>query len=872
MLQQLVKSGPIWKMPTYFTPLIGREQDVATICALLQEPEVRLLTLLGIGGIGKTRLSIQAATNLRSYFTEGACFVPLSIVSDPEQVIPTIAQELGILETKEQPIFEHVKVSLQDRHFLLLLDNFEQVVAAAPYIEELLAACPGLKVIVTSRVVLQLQAEQQFPVLSLSLPSLNPLPDLKSLAEYTAVALFVQRARTILPNFQLTETNAQAIAEICMHLDGLPLAIELAAARIKLLSPAAILTRLSQRFELLTGEARRHPPRHQTLRNTLKWSYDLLESEEQQFFRQLSVFVESFSLEGAEAVRSADNNIKGSALSTLDGITSLLDKSLLLRHEQEGEEPRFRMLETVREYGLECLRELGELEQIQRVHAMYYLSLVEQAEPQLKGRQQIRWLTLLEQELENLRAALGWLIEHGEAEPVLQFCGALWRFWYLRGYWSEGRRWLALALQMKPVEDQTALRAKALYGAGELAYYQNDRAATPPLLEESIAIYRTLGIKKELANALGALGIALHKLGEPSAARVLLEESEALCRTLDNKWELANLLCKSASLALFQEDLAQVTTRAQEALVLAQELGDKDLTATVLSTLAHIAAFQEDLKEIVALNRERLTLAQELGNKYLIAIALQNIGYYSALQGDLTQVESAYQGLKLARELGTKRLISVVLHTVGYVTERQGKMKEAAIWYRQGLDLAQEMGDETEVGWHLTGLASVAATTGQFYRAAHLFGAAAKRLDVMANMNSIERNDYEQTINKVRAQLDEEVFTSAWTAGQTMTPEQALTVPEPTPALQSPVPLEPPTAPTEPQPTRTFRSAQAIKFTAREKDVLRELAQGLTDVEIAERLVISERTVGKHLENIFQKMGVNTRGAAIRYAIDNGLV
>jgi predicted ATPase/DNA-binding CsgD family transcriptional regulator len=871
VLQQLVKSGPIWKMPTYFTPLIGREQDVATICALLQQPEVRLLTLLGIGGIGKTRLSIQAATNLRSYFTEGACFVPLSIVSDPEQVIPTIAQELGILETKEQPIFEHVKVSLQDRHFLLLLDNFEQVVAAAPDIEELLAACPGLKVMVTSRVVLQLQAEQQFPVLSLSLPSLNPLPDLKSLAEYTAVSLFVQRARTILPNFQLTEANAQAIAEICVHLDGLPLAIELAAARIKLLSPAAILTRLSQRFELLTGEARRHPPRHQTLRNTLKWSYDLLESEEQQFFRQLSVFVESFSLEGAEAVRSADNK-KGSALSTLDGITSLLDKSLLLRHEQEGEEPRFRMLETVREYGLECLRELAELEQIQRLHAMYYLSLVEQAEPQLKGRQQIKWLTFLEQELENLRAALGWLIEHGEAEHTLQFCGALWRFWYLRGYWSEGRRWLALALQMKPLTDQTALRAKALYGAGELACYQNDGAATRPLLEESIAIYRTLGIKKELANALGALGIALHPLGDPSGVSVLLEESEALCRTLDNKWELAHLLCKLASLALFQEDVAQAATRAQEALLLAQELGDKDLTATVLSTLAHIAAFQGDLKEIIALNRERLTLAQELGNKYLIAIALQNISYYSALQGDLTQVESAYQGLKLARELGTKRLIIVVLHTVGYVTERQGNMNEAAIWYRQGFDLAHEIGDETEMGWHLTGLASVAAAAGQFYRAAHLFGAAAKRLDVTANMNSIERNDYEQTINKVRAHLGEEVFASAWAVGQTMTPEQALTVPEPPPALQSPVPLEPPTTPTEPQPTKTSRSTHAIKFTAREKDVLRELAQGLTDVEIAERLVISERTVGKHLENIFQKMGVNTRGAAIRYAIDNGLV
>ncbi len=875
MLPHLIKSEPIWKMPTFFTPLIGREEDVNTACALLQQPEVRVLTLLGIGGIGKTRLGIQVATNLRAYFTDGACFVGLSAVNDPEQVIPTIAEELGILKTKEQSLFEHVQVALQDRCFLLLLDNFEQVAAAGPAIEELLVACPALKVLVTSRVVLQLQAEQQFTVPPLSLPPLKPPLPYTALAEYTSVALFVQRARSILPNFQLTESNAQAIAEICVRLDGLPLAIELATARIKLLPPAAILARLSQRFELLTGEARRHPPRHQTLRNTLKWSYDLLESEEQRFFRQLAVFVESFSLEAVEAVRGAINKTKGSPLPTLDGISSLLDKSLLLRYEQEGEEPRLRMLETVREYGLECLRGQGELVDIQQAHALYYLSLVEKAEPQLRGKEQIQWLSLLDQEMENLRAALGWLIEQKEMEPTLRFCVALWRFWYIRGHWSEGRDWLKRALQMTQDAPPTVARARALYCAGELAYHQDDEAIARPLLEESVAICRSLGAQRELASALGLLGVLLVAQGDVTVAQPLLKESEVLCRTLNSIWELSYLLPKLGNMAARQGDLAEATQRTEEALQLARALGDKSLIATALAMLRYISALQGDLKQTVNWLQEALTLAQELGDKYLIAVTLQNLSYYSALRGDLTQAAAAHKSLMLTQELGDKMLLIIVLHTVGYVTERQGKLDEAAVWYQQGLELAQEIGNETEMGWHLVGLASVATAAGQFYRAAHLFGAAAKRINVEVNMNSTEQADYNQYVEKVRSQLGEEVFLAAWEAGQTMIPEQVIAVTEPPPVSKTPAPSEPPLTPApavEAQTTRVHYPTHLVKLTRRELDVLRELAQGLTDGEIAEHLIISERTVGKHLENIFQKIGVNTRGAAIRYAIDNRLV
>jgi len=365
---------------------------------------VRLLTLLGVGGIGKTRLAIQVATQLRERFADGVCFVSLAPISDPSLVISSIAYEVGLQEAGAQPLVETIKAWLRDKQFLLLLDNFEQIVSAAPLLEDLLAACPRLIILVTSQEVLRLSAEQLFPVPSLTFPDLATLTEQEDLGQYTAVSLFIQRAQALKPDLQLTPANARTIAEICVRLDGLPLAIELAAARIRVLPPQALLIRLAQRLQVLTGGSHTLPQRQQTLRNTIQWSYDLLNTEEQRLFRRLSVFVGGCTLSAAEAVcgRSSDASV-GIGSSVLDGVASLIDKSLLYQTEQEGEEPRLAMLETIREFGLECLERQGELEDARRAHAHYYLMLVEQAEPHLLGPEQLLWLDRLEQELDNMR-------------------------------------------------------------------------------------------------------------------------------------------------------------------------------------------------------------------------------------------------------------------------------------------------------------------------------------------------------------------------------------------------------------------------------------------------------------------------------------
>ncbi len=902
-----LKHEPLWKVPITFTSLIGREQDVATIDALLLRPDVRLLTLLGVGGIGKTRLSLQVAGDMWKYFSDGVCFVSLAAINDPELVVPAIAQEFGIPEIGTQPLFEQVKVSLHDKQLLLILDNFEQVMNASPRVEELLAACPSLKIVVTSRAVLHLQAEQEFTVPPLALPNLNHLPEHEVLSDYAAVSLFVRRAQAIQPAFHVTAANARTIAEICVCLDGLPLAIELAAARIKLLPPQALLSRLTQRLQVLTSGIRTLPERQQTLRNTLRWSYDLLDPEEQRLFRRLSVFVGGWSLEAVDAVVHADHEASSGPVSVLDGVASLLDKSLLLQVKQEGNEPRLIMLETVREYGLECLRESREAEVSQRAHALYYLRLAEQAEPHLKGAQQIEWLEQLEMEQENLRAALGWLLEQKEADLAVRLGGAMWWFWYGRGYWSEGRRWLEAALALPQMEGQTAARAKALRGAGTLALYQWDYAVAPVLLEESAALYRESGDKRGLAGSLGELGWYKFRQNDFAAARTLLEESIGLAREVSDKRILAYLLrylgwlfgmpgdydrafplvkesvelCRElgdkhgltytltalSRIVLWQGNATQAVALAQESLTLARDLHNKPDIADALYELACSAEYQGEYGQAEVLTRENLVLARELGDKDRISGALASLGEFALYRGDFSWATTCLEEcLSLFREAGIKHNIALALYYLGELRRMQGEIMQAAALHTEGLALAREVGSKFFTGYHLVGLAKVAAAKAQPERAARLFGASAHWLNPAVDLEARPREDYERAMENLRAQLGEEAFAAAWEQGLAMTPEQALAEQKQdiTTELVSSMPQS--TLPAQLIPT------YPDGLTRREVEVLRLVALGWGDAQVAEQLVISPRTVNGHLRSIYNKINVNSRGAATHYAMEHHLL
>lgn len=897
----ILSSEPLWKVPTTLTRLIGREQDVAAICTLLERPEVRSLTLLGTGGIGKTRLSLQVATEMRKHFTHGVCFVPLAAISDPTLVVASIAEMLGVREVSEQPLFEQVQMYLREKQLLLILDNFEQVVRAVSQVEELLAACPHLKVIVTSRAALHMQGEQEYPVSPLRLPPLKQLPQGEALAQYAAVALFLERARAVVPTFQMTLANADAVAEICVHLDGLPLAIELAAARVKLLPPRILLARLTQRFQVLTGGARTLPVRQQTLHNTLQWSYDLLDAEEQRLFRRFAVFRGGSTLEAVEAVWSVDHATESGALSALDAVASLLDKSLLLGIEHEREEPRFIMLETVREFGLERLREMGKAEVSQRAHAEYYVSWAEQAESHLKGAQQLSWLGRLKQEQENLRAALGWLIEQEEAVLALRLCAILWQFWHIRGYWSEGQRWLEAALGLPGAERPTAARARVLCGAGTLAsrlgevvaahswleessalyqelgeqqglaealgrlgwslYQQSDLPAARTLLEESVRLAQAVGDQSTLANTLLTLGMFLHYQGEATGAQHLLEESEALSRKLGDTHALASTLANVGRTALEQGNVTHTIARAQESLALARELDNRRVIAEALYLLASVAELQGAYAQAVELSEQCLELAQEIGDKQRSAYALYLLGYIALRQGEKTQAATQAQAsLTRFRELGLKADIAIALTALGEISWAQGDLAQAQSRFHEGLMLSKEAGRKLAIGWSIIGLARIAAAEGQLLRAVCLFAAAEPWFDPNVNMEPIRTADYQRTKESMLAQLGKQVFLATWTKGRSMTLEHILATTEPA-TTHEPLPA-----------TKSLPPAISLdELTAREVEVLRLVAQGWTDAQIAKHLVISPRTVNAHLTSIYRKIQVSSRSAATRYAMEHHL-
>jgi len=499
-------------LPVPPTALLGRASEVTTLVQRMRHDEVRLVTLTGPGGTGKTRLGIQVAAELRDFFTGGMWFVSLAPLNEAALVLPTIAQALGLWDGAGPALVARLAAALPLQPALLFLDNFEHVVGAAPQVAELLMACPHLKVLVTSREVLHVRAEHAFVVPPLALPDPAYLPTLAELAALPSVALLLQRTQAVNPKFVLTTANASAVAAICVHLDGLPLALELAAARLKLLSPQALLARLGQRLTVLTGGARDVPTRQQTLRNTIAWSYDLLDAWEQRLFRWLSVFVGGCTLQAAEAVCARAG---GKAGDVLEGIASLVDKSLLQRLEPTGEdseEPYLRMLETLREYGHEALMEHGEGASARQAHADYFCRVAAEAEAALQGPQLVPWLEQLEREHDNLRAVLRWALEKDQAALALPLGAALERFWVIRGHRTEGLAFLERALA-SGAEVAPEVRAKALLAAARLAFVQGNYPRGEALARESLDLFRALGDSGGIALSLDRLGMAAWRPG-----------------------------------------------------------------------------------------------------------------------------------------------------------------------------------------------------------------------------------------------------------------------------------------------------------------------------------------------------------------------
>ena len=763
---------PTPSLPMPLTSLVGREREIADVVALLRREGLRLLTLVGPGDVGKTRLALEAASRVAADFSDGVAFVPLAPIRDPGLVASAIAQAFGLWEVGNKPPLEGIRAFLHAKNLLLVLDNFEHLVDAAPLVIDLLMACPQLTVLVTSRCVLHVSGEHTVLVRPLALPDPSRPASIDQARRAAAVQLFLDRAIAARDDFSLTLSNVADVAAICQRVDGLPLAIELAAARVRHLPVATLHARLDRQLALLAGGPRDQPARLRSMREAIAWSFDHLTSEEQAVFQRLAVFVGGCTLEAAETVCGE------ATADVLECLASLVDTSLLLQEERPRGKPRYTMLETLREYGLDQLQASGDAARVRAKHAAHYLDLAEVAEPELQGPSQDTWLDRLADEHDNLRAVLAWACAEEDVELGLRLAGALWRFWMVRSHIVEGRAWLEAVLALPSGTPHTSARAKALARVADLVRRCGDEAQARGHSQKSLAIWRELGDRAAAASELTHLGRMALAAGELVEARAALEE----------------------------------------ALAIELEQGDQSRAAQSLLCLGRVAYFEGDFATARHLTEESLALHQALGDSIGTVWALQSLAHTAVADGLHSAARAAIaEGLAAAQDVGYAWGLTVMLEAAAALAAAEGRPKHALRLAAAAAALREPLGSALAPDW---------------------------------------RTDLDHLLAPARRVLGPAAVAAVWAEGRAWSQERAL-VEALIPAAASTSALLP--------------SAPGPDLTRREREVLRLLAEGQSNREIAADLSISVLTAKTHVERILSKLGLHSRAAAAAYAYQHQL-
>lgn len=858
-------------IPFPLTSLIGRQQEVTTLRNLLSNHTVRLLTLTGPGGVGKTRLSLEVANLVQNFFPDGICFVPLSSLQEHTSMLLSITQALNLQTYSMTTLLDLLKTTLSRRQFLLILDNFEHVIKAAPLLTDLLTACPQLKIVVTSRERLHIRGERIFPVTPLTLPDLAQSEGCATITQYGAIALFIERAKEIYPSFQLSKENAPYIIDICCQLDGLPLSIELATARLNLFSLPVLKEKLKHRFLILTDGPRDAPPRHQTLRNTLTWSYNLLSQEEKKLFHLLAVFVGGCTLQDVESLY---RTLYGNRTSVIDLVSSLCDKHLLFTKKQKQFEPRLEMLETVREYGWECLLTSGELEQARHEHAFYYLHLIEEIEPHLYSAAHLHYFYQLEQERGNLLAALKWAVEQGtkQQEVALRLIGAA--RWRLR----EGYPWLKYALKSNH-SITIPIWTKALFSAGCLAFLQDDGDQAEKCFKQHLLLCREARDKRGEASSLHWLGwLLLITQHDYLGAQSLLEESITIAKNTGDRETLAFDFYSLGYMALEQKDYPRGYSLLEESQMLFKQIGNKKYASWAMRSLGRVLFTLNEQERAYSLVEESLLFSNEICDQLGSAYALNLKGRFALIQKNISAARSALEeSLSLFTTLGYQRQRAYTLCLRAKLALLQSNETAACDFYKESCKLFQQTDDLQGLAYLLQEWGILMAIHGNLLKAACCWGMAEtltrmrdlRRFSLPIEQTVEEVKHYEHMIAVVQAKLHPSVFVKTWEEGRTATLEQILE--------EQGLPIIADQSFTQSYQDIKIRfqkkSVDNISYglTKREIEVLHLVAQGLTDAKIAELLSISPRTVNSHLRNTYSKLGITSRYAAIQYVLKNDL-